>query len=109
MLIGGVWPVFSLFRDFGGARRNPDHRQLAAFALEVSRRTPPRSTIRFVLPDEVLGSGLADHRVRYLVVGRQVVLSGPADYVAAWHEEQSASPVAGKVVWRGCGGVLVRE
>lgn len=71
-----------------------DHQELERFAAEVAARTPPRSSIYFVLPSDDADGGLANHRLRYLLGERFVTtnldeFSPPqahVDYVAVWHD-----------------------
>ena len=71
-----------------------DHQELERLVAEVAERTPPRSSIYFVLPSDDSDGGLANHRLRYLL-GRRFVatnldeFSPPLphiDYVAVWRD-----------------------
>ena len=110
LLTGGIWPILAPFRPIAGfptiaKQQRAQRRELQCFAEGVLQRTPARASILFLVPAEDSDGGLIDHRLRYVLPGRQIVRSGPADYVAAWHQ-----PVdEGHPFWSGCGGVLARR
>jgi hypothetical protein len=110
LLTGGVWPILSPFRPAPafptiGERQRAERRELQCFAVGVLERTPARASIVFLVPAGDSDGGLIDHRLRYVLPGRQILKSGPAEYVAAWHRPLET----GNPIWTGCGGVLVRR
>lgn len=109
ILAGGLWPLLKPFLPrpdlpTTAEQLRTDHSELQCFAQNVFLRTEPRTTITFSVPEDFRDGGLVNHRLRYIVPGRHIVLAGPATYVASWRQP----PPDGRVVWRGCGGVLVR-
>jgi hypothetical protein len=119
MIAGGIWPIFALFRKAEtvpttAEQARAEHAELRCFAEGVFRSTPPRAVIRFIVPDAELDGGLIDHRLRYVVPGRYIAAGTAAvrpaatptrGYIASWREPAAA----GQVIFRGCGGVLVRQ
>lgn len=73
-----------------------DHLELERFAAEVARRTPPNSSVYFVLPIDDSDGGLANHRLRHILGQRFVAtnldeFSPPLphiDYIAVWRDGQ---------------------
>jgi hypothetical protein len=70
-----------------------DHESLVCFAETLRSRTPPHSTILFLLPEDEVDGGLINHRLRYLLPGRFILTNRDAgtaaerhraDYVAVW-------------------------
>ena len=108
LLLGaGVWPILAPFLPAPAfptiaEQQRTERRELQCFAEGVLQRTPPRASILFLVPAGDSDGGLIDHRLRYVLPGRQIVTSGPADYVAAWRQP----PGVGHQVWSGCSGVL---
>ncbi len=110
LLTGGVWPILSPFRPAGtfptiAERQRAERRELQCFAEGVLERTPPRSRIVFLVPADDSDGGLIDHRLRYILPGRQILKTGPAEFIAAWRRAHGA----GTPIWNGCGGVLARQ
>ena len=110
LLTGGIWPILAPFRPISafptiGDQQRRERTELQCFAAGVLARTPPRASILFLVPPDDSDGGLIDHRLRYVLPGRQVLKSGTADYVATWHQP----PGGGRAIWTGCGGALVRR
>ena len=110
LLAGAVWPILSPFRPALGfptiaERQRAERRELQCFAEGVLERTPPRARIAFLVPADDSDGGLIDHRLRYVLPGRQILKTGPAEFVAAWRTPLGA----GSPIWTGCGGVLTRQ
>jgi hypothetical protein len=110
LLGGGVWPVLAPFRPFPAfptiaEQQRAERRELQCFAEGVLQRTPARASILFLVPAGDSDGGLIDHRLRYVLPGRQIVKSGPADYVAVWRQATGNQ----HRIWAGCGGVLSRR
>jgi hypothetical protein len=110
LLTGGIWPILAPFRPLPvfptiGDQQRRERSELQCFAAGVLARTPPRASILFLVPPDDSDGGLIDHRLRYVLPGRQVLKSGTAEYVATWHQP----PGGGPVIWTGCGGALVRR
>ena len=110
ILAAGLWPLIQPFLPRSAvpttARQlRSDHAELQCFAQTVFQRTAPGTTILFDLPDDFRDGGLVNHRLRYIITGRHIVVSGPADYVASWRRPAPK----GRVVARACSGVLVQQ
>lgn len=112
-LFGSLWNVISDQPIRAAAPPVPPaRRQLQCFAEGVLQHSESGAKVLFLLPREHADGGLINHRLRYVLLGRQVATNHdlvPApmrpDYVASW-----MSPLPdGRVVWQGCGGVLVRR
>jgi hypothetical protein len=110
ILAGGVWPLIEPFVPrpdvpTSAQQLRTDHAELQCFAQGVLQKTAPGTTIRVELPDGFRDGELVNHRLRYIITNRHVVLQGSADYVASWR----APEPKGRVLWRGCEGVLVQQ
>ena len=110
LLTGGIWPVLAPFRPLPpfptiAEQQRAERRELQCFAEAVLQRTPARASILFLVPADDSDGGLIDHRLRYVLPGRQIVTSGPADYVAAWRQATRIQ----HPIWAGCGGLLARR
>jgi hypothetical protein len=110
LLTGGIWPILAPFRPLAafptiGDQQRRQRSELQCFAAGVLARTPPRASILFLVPPDDSDGGLIDHRLRYVLPGRQVLKRGTAEYVAAWHQPSGS----GAAIWTGCGGALVRR
>jgi hypothetical protein len=109
-IAGNLWDVISW--QSPRPAPPPPATTLPCFAEGVLAHTQPRDSVVFILPDIAGEGGLANHRIRYALPGRYVTTGHdlvpspdrPRQWVAAWRS--SAPP--GRVVWRGCEGVLER-
>ena len=105
-----MWPILAPFRPLPAfptiaERQRAERRELQCFAEGVLQRTPARATILFLVPSDDSDSGLIDHRLRYVLPGRQILTSGDAQFTATWHR----APGTEQAIWAGCGGVLARR
>src|ERR1700737_1108616 len=96
---GGVRPVLAPFWGGGsplppnGERLRNERSELRCFAEGVFERTPPRAAILFLVPQDDSDGGLVNHRLRYVLPGRQVLTSGDAPFIATWRP----APTTGRV------------
>jgi hypothetical protein len=113
MLFGNAWSIVSWQKVWWRPPHgNPSHRALQCFADGVLAHTKPRDSILFILPEDDSEGGLANHRLRYALPGRYISTNHdlvpssapPPTSIAVW---RSPAP-SGRVIWRGCEGVLQR-
>jgi hypothetical protein len=111
LLWGGIRPVLAPFWGGGspfptiGERLRSERSELRCFAEGVFERTPQRAAVLFLVPPDDSDGGLVNHRLRYVLPGRQILTSGDAPFIATWHRPPSGA----RVIWTGCGGTLVQR
>src|SRR5437867_1117878 len=99
LLWGGVGPVLAPFWGGGtafptvGERLRRERSELRCFAEGVFERTPPRAAVLFLVPPDDSDGGLVNHRLRYVLPGRQIATSGNAPFIATWHRPTSTGRV----------------
>src|SRR5438552_7933892 len=87
LLAAGMWPILAPFRRSPAfptvaEQQRTERRELQCFAEGVLQRTPSRARILFLVPAGDSDGGLIDHRLRYLLPGREILKSGDAEFIA---------------------------